>query len=398
MGYQGRPAGWPDPRFTIIIVDAVRPYAYEINNILALPPGFGYRCRYRQRRVRVDHPAERLAGTHGLVILRSFEDGRLFPVRKIHVDKARKVGDIVYIQYTLRDWVKLSSSQEERQRQIDHFNELVSPNLAEPNEPGADLHHLVFFGIDFCYFLDESSDEPCTADERWGNIVDELRRLPIYHQYDFLKVVALLNEHQQEAPIVDDIGFQLRPAGTYELEMLQRRHALASEDGGPAPNRLIRLLLNERDYRPIEDTFSVGGRYDLFRYRFHTMSDRARKHSFMLLRNEPTTYSREPDREPEPAAGSASRVLGPIPDILIPTVIDPTHGQMAVIGARVLLGVLLFIVYVAPQLVTQVATANRALRIPIGDTAISQMGLVLLVLVLAGSFDRFLTALTARLH
>jgi hypothetical protein len=93
-----------------------------------------------------------------------------------------------------------------------------------------------------------------------------------------------------------------------------------------------------------------------------------------------------------------SRVVGPIPDILIPTVIDPTHGQMAVIGARVLLGVLLFIVYVAPQLVTQVATANRALRIPIGDTAISQMGLVLLVLVLAGSFDRFLTALTARLH
>jgi len=402
MGYQGRPAGRPDPRFTIIIVDAVRPYAYEINNILAPPPGFGYRCRYRQRRVRVDNPAGRLPGTNGLVILRTFADGRLFPVRNIQVDKARKVGDIVYIQYTLGDWVKLSSSQEERQRQIDHFNELVSPNLAEPNEPGADLHHLVFFGIDFCYFLDESidhpTDEPCTDDERWGNIVDELRRLPIYHQYDFLKVVALVNEHQQEAAIVDGAGFQLRPAGTYELEMLQRRHALASEDGGPAPNRLIRLLLNERDYRPIEDTFSVGGRYDLFRYRFQTMSDRLRKHSFMLLRNESSTYSRE-QQEPEPdGAGGLSRIVGPIPDILIPTVIDPTHGQMAVLGGRILLGALMFIVYVAPQLVTQVATANRALRLPIGDTAVSQLALVLLVLVLAGSFDRFMSVLAQRLH
>src|SRR2546429_8544129 len=158
MGYQGQSYGRPDPRFTIIVIDAVRPYAYEINNILALPAGFTYRCRYRQRRVGVDRPVERLRHTNGLVILRCLEDGRMFPVRKIHGDAARKVGDIVYIQYSLADRVKLSSAQGERQRQIDHFNELVLPNLAEPNEPGADLTHMVFFGIDFCYFLDESSD------------------------------------------------------------------------------------------------------------------------------------------------------------------------------------------------------------------------------------------------
>lgn len=396
MGYQGQSYGRPDPRFTIIIVDAVRPYAYEINNILALPPGFGYRCRYRQRRVRVDHPVERLPGTNGLVILRCFEDGRLYPIRKIHVDTARTVGDIVYIQYTLEEWVKLSSSQEERRAQIAHFNELVSPNLAEPNEPGSDLQHMVFFGIDFCYFLDESSDEPCTDDERWGNIVDELRRLPIYHEYDFLKVVAVVDEHQRHVPIADAAGYRLRPAGTYELEMLQRRHKIASGDQGASTNRLIRLLLNERDYRPIEDTFSVSGRYDLFRYRFQTTLDRLRKHSFMLLRNEPAAYGRDLERELDAATRSLS--IGPIPDILIPTVIDPTHGQMAVLGARIAVGALLFVVYVAPQLLTQVATANRALRIPIGNAAISQFALVLLVLVLTGSFDRFVTALTQRLR
>src|SRR5207244_4803580 len=128
-----------------------------------------------------------------------------------------------------------------------------------------------------------------------------------------------------EATIVDGAGYQLRPAGTYVLEMLQRRHALTSDGNGQSPNRLIRLLLNERDYRPIEDTFSVSGRYDLFRYRFQTMSDRLRKHSFMLLRNEPAASGREPAVADDACtSASTSRIVGPIPDILIPTVVAPT--------------------------------------------------------------------------
>lgn len=391
MGYQGQSYGRPDPRFTIIVIDAIRPYAYEINNILALPAGFTYRCRYRQRRVRVDRPVERLRDTNGLVILRCLEDARLYPIRKIHIDAARKVGDIVYIQYMLGDRVKLSSAQSERQVQIDHFNELVLPNLAEPNEPGVDLTHMVFFGIDFCYFLDESSDEPCTEDERWGNIVDELRRLPIYQEFDFLKVVSLLDEHQRPVPLVDGTGYQLRPAGTYELEMLQRRHARKAAEDGPSPNRLIRLLMNERDYRPIEDTFPVSGRYDLFRYRFQTTSDRQRKHSFVLLRNEPSPSGRD-------AAPDATRGAGPIPDVLIPTVIDPTRSQMAVLGARVALGMALFTVYIAPQTVSQLLTGSGRPKPPVADPAVSQFALVLLVLVLTGSFDKLAALLASKLH
>jgi len=390
-----------EARFTIIIVDAVRPYAYEVNNILALPAGFGYRCRYRQRRVRVDRPVERLQGTDGLVILRCFEDARLFPVRKIHIETTRKVGDIVFVEYLLRDWIKLSSLVDERQRQIDRFNGLVAANLVERNEPGSDLRHLVFFGTDFCYFLDEwpaSADEPTTDDERWGNLVDELRRIPIYHEYDFLKVVQLTDERQRHASVIDGDGYRLRPMGTYELEMLQRRHVLGSDDWAMSGNRLIRLLMNERDYRPIEDTFSVSARYDLFRYRFQTTSDRVRKHSFLLLRNEPRTRSY--DREVEPATsppGGAPRIVEQIPDVVIPTVIDRTRGQMVVLASRAALAILLVALYAAPG--TLLGAAGRGgLHPPFGQTTISQLALILLVLVLTGSFDAFLRALTARLR
>jgi hypothetical protein len=390
-----------EARFAIIIVDAVRPYAYEINNILSLPQGFSYRCRYRQRRVRVDRPAERLQHTDGLVILRCFENARLYPIRKIQVKNARKVGDIVYVEYILRDWIRLSSSVAERQPQIDRFNTLVSASLMEENKPGSELNHLVFFGTDFCYFLDERSptpDDPTTDDERWGNIVDEVRRIPIYHEYDFLKVVRLTDERQHEATVLDGDGYVLRPHGTYELEMLQRRHALASDDPTTSKNRLIRLLMNERDYRPIDDTFSVSARYDLFSYRFQTTSDRARRHSFFLVRSEPSTRSRDLDAgHAQPPPASSPPAIDWIPDIVIPAVIDPTRSQQAVRAARVSLAVLLLGLYVGSGPLLDGA-AGRGIHFPLGQNLVSQISLILFILVVTGSLDAFLRTLTTRLR
>jgi len=407
MRHQEQLHGRADSPFTIIISNSVRPYGYEINNILALPPGFRYRSRYRRHWVRVDRPVERLPGTNGLVILRCYEDGRLFPIRKIYVETARKVGDILYVEYLLRDWIKLSSSQDRRRRQVDRFNELVSASLVEKNEPGTDLRQLLFFGADFCYFLDEEppDEAPTTDEERWGNIVDELRRIPVYHEYDFLKVVQLRDEHNRAAPIVDGVGYRLRPFGTYELEMLQRRHVLESDAPATPGNRLIRLLLNEQDYRAIEDTFPVSARYDVIRYRFQTTSDRLRKHSFMLLRNEPSTHSRDPDQGP--ASDRPAPSLGLIPDILVPTIIDRTRGQLAVLAVRAALAALLFTAFVAPHLVLASAESQGTVHIPSGqaimpadaaERSLGQLALVTLVLVLTGSFDTTIRAITARLR
>jgi hypothetical protein len=392
-----------DGRFTVIVSNTLRPYAYEVNNVLALPPGFRYHCRYRHHWVQMDRPAERLPRTNGLFILRSFDDGRLYPLRRIFVDSARMVGDILYVEYLLRDWITLSSSVDKRRRQLDRFNEMVSATLAEPNQPGQDLRQLLFFGPDFCWFLDEEPgpDTPATDEERWGNIVDELRRIPVYHEYDFLKVVQLRDEHRRAVPVVDGEGYRLRPSGTYELEMLQRRHVLENDVNAAPSNRLIRLLLNEQDYRAIEDTFPVASRYDVFRYRFQTTSHHLRKHSFMLLRNEPSTHSRDPD------AGGAAPLSTLIPDVLIPTVIDRTRGQLAVLGMRAALALLLFTAYVAPQAVLGPAEAGGVVRLPSGPVLMSsdvanrglaQLALVLLVLVLTGSFDAGVRAVTARIR
>lgn len=403
--------GGSTDRFSIVISNTVRPYAYEINNILALPSGFRYHCRYRQRWVHMDQPTDRMPRTNGLVILRCFQDGRFFPIRRIQVETARKVGDILYVEYLLRDWIKLSSSLEERQRQVHRFNELVAAGLSSRSEPGANLDRLVFFGTDFCYFLEDwsaTAGELGTDDERWGNLVDELRRIAVYQQYDFLKVVQLRDEHQRQVPIIDGVGYRLRPSGTYELEMLQRRHLLASNDEASASNRLIRLLMNEQDYLPIENTFSVSGRYDIIRFRFQTTSNRLRKYSFMLIRNEPSTHSRDVDEDGPPRSGPApSPLIGPIPDILVPSVIDQTRGQLGILAARIAAALLLFTAYVAPQVLLGPALANGALRIAPGPAAIpadaaerglSQLALLLLVLVLTGSFSDVLKLLTSRLR
>ena len=209
-------------------------------------------------------------------------------------------------------------------------------------------------------------------------------------------------------PVTDGVGYKLRPSGTYELEVLQRRHLLVSDDPTASSNRLIRLLMNEEDYRPIEDTFSVNGRYDIIRYRFQTTSNRRRKYSFMLIRNEPSTHSRDrTESRPPISSPDASRLIGNIPDILIPTIIDQTRGQIGVLLVRILVAMLLFVAYIAPQVLLAPVVVKGTLRIAPGPAAISadtayrglsQLALLLLVLVLTGSFGDVLKLLTSRLR
>jgi len=149
----------------------------------------------------------------------------------------------------------------------------------------------------------------------------------------------------------------------------------------------------------------VSARYDVIRYRFQTTSDRLRKHSFMLLRNEPSTHSRDPDQGP--ASDRPAPSLGLIPDILVPTIIDRTRGQLAVLAVRAALAALLFTAFVAPHLVLASAESQGTVHIPSGqaimpadaaERSLGQLALVTLVLVLTGSFDTTIRAITARLR
>lgn len=91
----------------LIIVNAIAPYCFELNNVLAMPTGFIYRFRYRRFWMPTIADPNKLAGLPLLILLRIFESGELIPLREATIERISEVGDVVHIEYRLGEIVRL---------------------------------------------------------------------------------------------------------------------------------------------------------------------------------------------------------------------------------------------------------------------------------------------------
>lgn len=391
------------PAFTLIVINTIDPYGFEINSILAPPIGFRYQCRYHFQWVAVDDAVHQMPNTNGLVILRSFADGRLLPIRRIRIASARKVGDILFAEYVLHDWIKLSSSKLHRQRQLQEFNELVTAGLKVDRRPGQNLDQMVFLGADFSYFLDRSGkqDDPTDEHERWGNIVNELVSLAFYRGFDFLKVVRLLDDSGGPALVVPGTGYVLRNHTSYELEILHRRE---SNDAGGNSGHRIHLGIDPSACIPMKVSVPLPSKYGVATCRFRTGALDLPKRSFLSLSCDAPSgvnfgSSAMVRRDEEPRAS-----LG-VPEIDLPLEVARTRRQRIGLGVRVVGSIVLLALYVAPQVVLGPFTPSSAFHLDAGqsssmadtiDRTVAQVALVAFILIASGSVDGAIRVLFER--
>lgn len=276
-------------KFVIIIVNSIPPYCFELNNILSLPDDFTYRFRYQKKKQgnwmpEISNPYD-LKGNEGLIVLRDFQKSAGFiPIRKIFIDKILVIGDIVYIEYKLKEKVELSSDQDERDSQLETFNQRIATdiNFAKyPNLAGVDLKNLVFFGNDHTRDITDTHFKGPDQDRdsnRWGNIVETIglyrgSGLEVYKDSDFLKIIGLEDEQGNAAPLIKENGqaiYRVKNKKLYKLLFLQRTFTGKSKQGDSSVQspRRIQLKTGNPDINPIISQREILGKYDLMELTF----------------------------------------------------------------------------------------------------------------------------------
>lgn len=291
-------------KFVIIIVNSIQPYCYELNNILSLPDDFSYRFRYQKKKQgnwmpEITNPND-LKNNKGLIVLRDFQDTAEFiPVRKIYIYNVIMIGDIVYIEYLLKEKIELSSKLDERERQINLFNQRIATDInitKYPNLPGKDLNNLIFFGTDYTYDVSDTTYNGNLNDRdsnKWGNIIETIglykgKGISVYKDSDFLKIIGIQDENGEYAKIGKEntkVFYKLENKTVYKIIFLQRAFTGKSSigDSSVLTPRTIELKAGNPDIIPIISRKEIMGKYDLLELTFKSNISSASLKSYLLL-------------------------------------------------------------------------------------------------------------------
>ena len=268
-------------RHVVIIVNSIPPYAYEANNILALPNGFAYRFRFRRKWMPTVENPMGLRGRSGLVVLRNFNTAEFVPLRRIRVSNILEVGEVYYIEYVLEDIMDFDSHGKDRDEQLKKFNELMNVAIRGfKNIPGQDLEQLIFMSPDLAYGIKDNHFEGVEENRpfnSWGNLIQILGQIDCYIDLDFFKVVEIADSRGQAAPIVihpypNTARFHLKNNAVYRVRVFQRTftHRRGEGDSSVLKRRQIALRGEPGEVRTIRSIHTVAGKYDLYRFPFKT--------------------------------------------------------------------------------------------------------------------------------
>lgn len=307
-------------RVVIFIVSNIAPYGYEINSILGLPTG-SYRFRYDQSWIAVKNPFE-LKNQRGIVVVRDIETAVFYPVRRVKVEQVTRVGDIYHFEYSLEDLIDLSSDEGKRKVQIEKFTDLLNTELGIPNKPHEYITKSVLISADHAHFIQDDDFKGESADRdlnSWGTIARILGGMKFYEDFDFFRMVKIIDEQGNESLIKKGKNgnkrYWLAPNTTYQIQVFQR--ALFSTPLRSAVERKRDLVLSgiPDEIISIRPTQHIAGKYDLLNFTFMTSTKTAKKDSFLFLEVKYENPS-SPD-------------LPPIPPIQIPIHISPLKSYFA---------------------------------------------------------------------
>ncbi len=350
--------------FAIIIVNSIPPYCYELNNILALPDNFIYRFRFRKSKKgewmpEIDNP-KKLMSCDALIVLREFQTTAEFiPIRKIRITKVSVIGDIIYLEYKLKQKIPFSSNPEHRDAQLKKFNERLVPDIRTdlyPNEPGTDLRNLVFFGADYTYDFADKDYQGEKEDEdsnRWGNIIELIGKFKIYEDIDFIKITELRDERGKPTRVLDQESgaiLQVKNRTAYNLEFLQRTFTHRSGTSSVIRPRDISMTPGSVDITPIISRQSVLGKYDLLHFSFRPEATSVtRKDSFLMIE-----FEHKQD-------------ILVLPAILVPIRIKPSLLEVSLVFASAIIFALSVVAYwFADTIVTSTSAQSfRNVLLPI---------------------------------
>lgn len=252
-----------DPQHVCFIINSISPYSWDINQILALPSGFSYRNRWKERWVdtALKDNIIQINNKRVLLILRDFENDSLIPVRWGKIQVADRIGDIFYFEYELEGLISYDKDKATRQGQIDAFNrEFKERHKDSKRGPKNDITPSVFLsGIGTT--IREISGDDFGA---WGNVVDAVGDVNIYVNAEFLKIVKLSTRNGNESK-VDKGGYVLKANTVYEMKVFQK---IANPKDSDITPHDIELKVLPSQITILRGQQRAVGKYDMLRFIF----------------------------------------------------------------------------------------------------------------------------------
>jgi len=258
-----------------IVANTVSPYAYELPLILAYPIDFSYRARFKKEWIDKSLNLNTLSNTRCLILYRDFDSGSLFPIRFGKIINIDKIGEVVHIEYSLKEIIPYHEVREMRHQQLSEFQEewkRQHPDVEKTNAPKDHMRPLVFGSkftpnINNPYLSGTESDNEFIS---WSNTCDLLTELPMYKDIEFIRIVDLKEEFSNKEVTIHKTRHVLRPGKCYKIRIAQR---IFKPVGEVIPHNL-NLRCTGKGLEGITQHQMAVGKYDIITFRLHTAETR----------------------------------------------------------------------------------------------------------------------------
>lgn len=277
------------------------PYHKDALDILALPSGVSYRFRYALRYLPTDLQTlkqfEEISKDAMLVHVKTTplwlsttraDIKEHFPIREAKIIDIKFVGNFVWIEFILGDWIKYVDSS------IHEYHKLIVDVM--PAYQTTKLNYTVVAAPPFKYEkIPEDLSLPyenSNVVKSWSNLTDLLMKTGSHNDSIFLKFASLQQIDTQDSPtrLKPEIlgnkvyGFKMKKNTSYRVEILQKTKKNPTTFD-------LEILTNEDDITPIQKTDKIQGKYDVLDFIIRTKSLERTHRSFFLIRPEKGTAS-----------------------------------------------------------------------------------------------------------
>lgn len=280
-------------RSVYIIVNAIDPYGYEVNQFLACPKGTKCVVRFKSKWLPTIELPEALTGHSGVLILRDWKSAKLIPLRRLTITSVLPVGEIFDIEWAAEDMIDYDSSPKERNKQIRKFDKHLEAHFGKyENNPKEDFQNLVFtVPADFTKEIHDS-EESVPKNEKelhnWGKAVDAIGKLEYYTDIDFLKVIGIKDSTGKSQRLVSENSqglkrYKLRTSTNYLLKVYQRAFTNKPKGDSSVSPRELFLEADNKAIRIVDDNSPITGKYAGHRFRFKTETLKRKTDTYLRL-------------------------------------------------------------------------------------------------------------------